>query len=310
MRQVLLAGGAGYLGGAVLSLLERAGYEVTVLDSLLHSDAYLRRGRFLRGDVRDRATLAKALEGVDAVVWLAAIVGDPACHREPERAILVNQEAVRVLAELWPGRVVFTSTCSVYGEGLGAGVLGEEATCRPVSLYAVTKLGAEAYLARTRATILRLGTLYGASDPQARIRFDLVVNGMAARAVAEGRITVLGGSQKRPITHVRDVAQAILLALERDVLGTFNVASQNVTVAEIGAAVAEEVPGVDVEVVQKDFADPRSYWVSSERFRAAVPWSPRFDLREGVREVATLVREGRIRDWKAPRWTNTEAAGG
>ena len=152
------------------------------------------------------------LDKNDAVIWLAALVGDGACAINPELTFEINAESVRFLAQNFKKRIVFLSTCSVYGAQ--EGLLDETSTINPLSEYASSKVQAEEYLQDSNAIIFRLGTLFGISDEFSRIRLDLVVNILVTKAFTEGKLTVFGGDQWRPLLHVTDVANAISHTIE------------------------------------------------------------------------------------------------
>src|SRR2546427_3670440 len=158
----LVVGGAGYVGGAVTDLLLQRKHNVRVFDALLYEEAYRKPIHFVYGDVRDPECFQSQLEWADAVIWLAALVGDGACALNPEVSVAINQESVHWLAEHYDGRIVFMSTCSVYGAQ--DKVLDETSPVNPLSVYAVTKLAAEGYLQNKNAIIFRLGTLFGVGD--------------------------------------------------------------------------------------------------------------------------------------------------
>jgi len=203
---VLVVGGAGYVGGAVTDLLLERKHNVRVYDALLYEEAFRKPIHFVFGDVRDPECMRPQLEWADAVVWLAALVGDGACALNPEVSVAINQQSVRWLAEHYDRRIVFMSTCSVYGAQ--DKILDESAPVNPLSVYAVTKLAAEKYLENKNAIIFRLGTLFGVGDVFSRVRLDLVVNTLTVRAHRYGKISVFGGDQFRPLLHVVDAAYA------------------------------------------------------------------------------------------------------
>src|SRR2546421_2743765 len=174
MANVLVVGGAGYVGGAVTDRLMGSRHNVRVYDSLLYEDSYRKPVDFVLGDVRDWNRLKSQLEWADVVVWLAALVGDGACSLDPDLTVEINELSVKRLTEEFDGRTIFISTCSVYGAQ--AGILDEKSPLNPLSLYAVTKLKAETYLRDRNALVFRLGTLFGVGDHFSRIRLDLVVN--------------------------------------------------------------------------------------------------------------------------------------
>ena len=168
MKNVLIVGGAGYVGGAITDLIQQSNYNVRVYDALIYEDSFRKPVDFVYGDVRDHEKLIPQLKWADAVIWLAAIVGDGACQLNPELTKSINQDSVAWLADNYDGRIVFMSTCSVYGAQNNE--LNETSGTNPLSLYAETKLNAEKFLKHKDAIIFRLGTLFGVGDLYSRIR--------------------------------------------------------------------------------------------------------------------------------------------
>ena len=302
MKRVLVVGGAGYVGGAVTDQLQ--GYDVWVYDNLLYEESYRKPVNFVSGDVRDRELLKEQLDCACAVVWLAAIVGDGACALNPELTVAINEESVRWLSENFNGRIVFPSTCSVYGAH--EGVLDEEVETRPLSLYAGTKLKAEGYLANKNAIIFRLGTLFGVGDNFARIRMDLVVNSLTARAYNLGKITIFGGEQYRPLLHVRDVATAMIGNLETDYTGIFNLHAVNTTIIDLGERLKTHFPELVIEKTDVKFQDSRNYRVSSEKASRTFGFRPSYTVDQGIEEVHQLMKTHRVKDASHPRYSNQE----
>jgi nucleoside-diphosphate-sugar epimerase len=296
--RVLVVGGAGYVGGAVTDLLQQPFYHPTphsfqVYDSLLYEDQFRKPVPFCRGDVRDHSRLLPLLHQSDVVLWLAALVGDGACALDPPAAVEVNQESVRWLAENFPGRIIFLSTCSVYGQGEGE--LTESSPTNPLSVYATTKLAAEQTLAdHPNCLIFRLGTLFGLSDHFSRVRFDLVVNTLTLRAQREGRLTVFGGDQFRPLLHVRDAAEAIVSAIPTRQTGIYNLRYRNYSISELADLVAAEFPGLEITSTPQHFEDHRNYRVSSLAAARDLRFYPRRTVSEGIREIKRLLDEGRL----------------
>ena len=266
--KIVVTGAAGYIGAATVARLLAAGHNVTGLDCLRFGGtavlgSYL-TGRFTLacGDVRDLSQVARVFDGADAVVHLAAIVGDPACAAEPDLARAVNLDATNVLREAamraGAARFVFASTCSVYGHcGQPA---DETAPLHPLSLYAQTKADAEARLLGTPSggmatTVLRFATVYGLAP---RMRFDLVVNTFVAQALTTGRVQVFTPAAWRPLVHVADVADAVtsvVMAPAEAVSGqVFNVGSaDNWQLGEVARLVARICgPGVSVDITMAD----------------------------------------------------------
>jgi nucleoside-diphosphate-sugar epimerase len=318
VKDVLVLGGAGYLGSVVVEQLVRRGFRVRVLDSFLYGEHSLDTVRahphceLVHGDVRDIGVVVQAMRGCDAVVHLAAIVGDSACEENKPLAMEVNRAATRMLADVahgcGVGRFVFASSCSVYGASDGC--LDEAAALRPLSLYAQTKVDSENILLAARAAgfapvILRFGTLFGLS---ARMRFDLVVNLFVARAATAGRISVLNGAQWRPFLHVRDAARAVIACLEAPhaaVSGEiFNVGSPalNLQIRALGEAVARAVPGTALDASETD--DRRNYRVSFEKIERALGFACEETLAAGIGEIYAAIRSGLLPDFTTGQYNN------
>jgi nucleoside-diphosphate-sugar epimerase len=299
---ILVVGGAGYVGGAVTDLLLETEHSTRVYDALLYEECYRKPVDFMYGDVRDRERLKLHLEWADAVVWLAALVGDQACALNPDVSVVINQESVKWLAENFDGRIVFLSTCSVYGAQ--DGVLDESSATAPLSVYAVTKLEAEKYLANKNAIIFRLGTLFGVGDLFSRIRLDLIVNTLTVRAHLFGKITVYGGEQFRPLMHVRDAAQTIIDNVSTEHTGVFNLHKQNVRIIDLAYQVRNHFPDLIVEQTERKFEDTRNYRVSSDKAMNILNFRPNRSIDEGIEEIKALLASGRLRDVDNPRYTN------
>jgi nucleoside-diphosphate-sugar epimerase len=303
-RRVLVTGGAGYIGSHLTRMLLDRGYRVRILDRF----DYGRSGidglhhpllEVLDGDICNVRDVSRAVRDVDAVLALAAIVGDPACNLDPEETTDLNYAATKILIETanfyGVRRLVFASSCSVYGAS-SAGLLTERSRLSPLSLYARTRVLSENVIFDRRGevepVVLRLATAFGVSP---RMRFDLVVNTLTARAVADGKITIFGGNQWRPNVHCRDAARAFVLALEAPastVAGeVFNVGGDalNHRIAEIGDLVASVVKSVQV-IRQGDMTDARDYRVSFEKIRRALDFVPAISVLDGIQELAAAVR--------------------
>jgi len=225
-------------------------------------------------------------------------LGDAACAADPARAIVVNQEAVKLLAGCGKP-AVFASSCSAYGALDGEA--DESAPLNPLSLYAETKIRAEQHLAGTPTVILRLGTLHGESD---RMRFDLVVNGMTRDAVAHGVVHVYGGHQRRPLLAVQDAAEFIALQVMAEVPkpDVYNLASENLTIAEVGERVADHT-GASLVTVAAESQDQRDYVVSTQKARK-LGFNPTRGVQDSIIDIAQLIRSQRVKDPYAPRYTN------
>ncbi len=300
--KILIVGGAGYLGGAITDLLMQSEHEIIVYDILLYEETYRKPIPFIYGDIRDRERLKPHLDWADVVIWLAALVGDPACTLNESLTNEINRDSVCYLRDNFRGRIIYMSTCSVYGAQ--DTLLDEESLLNPLSLYAKTKLWSEEILADANALIFRLGTLYGISDEFSRIRFDLVVNTLVMRAVFHGKISVFGGAQYRPLLHVRNAASAICNALERTNTGIYNLHSENVTIIEIAQRVKKYFPTLQIEMADVIFKDNRNYRVSSDKAKKELGFKSVLIIDDGIKELKELLDQGRLKNSFMARFSN------
>ena len=325
VKKVLVIGSAGYLGSVLTRKLISRGYIVNGLDNLMYGDYGIRElyGKegfnFIKGDIRDIKVLMQSVKGCDAVIQLAAIVGDPACELDAEETISINYLATRMTAEVCKyrqiNRYMFASTCSVYGAGGTPGVrLTEESSLEPVSLYAEMKLKSEKGIMEAiddnfSPTILRMATLYGLSP---RMRFDLVVNLLTAKAVTEGKITIFGGNQWRPLLHVDDAAEAHIRCLETPIEKVrgqiLNVGSekQNYKISELGTTLQGIIPNVQIET-RDDLIDERNYSVAFDRISNVLGYKTKTTIQDGILEIKHAFDEGIIGDYTDKRYSNYES---
>lgn len=322
-RTVLVIGGAGYIGSALVPKLLARGHRVRLLDRLFyglepirdvinHPNLEIRQDDFRRVD-----KLVESMSGVDAVIHLGAIVGDPACALDRDLTIEVNLIATRTIAEVAKGfrirRFIFASTCSVYGASAENELLTEESPLNPVSLYAVTKLASEKVLMEMASetfspTCLRFSTIYGLSG---RTRFDLVVNLLTAKALVDNTITIQGGDQWRPFLHVDDAALSLLHTLESPLpkvhRQVFNVGSddQNHTIQQIGEMIQQKVPGAElVNLGQGE--DRRDYRADFRKIREELGFLPRWTLDQGIDQVIGVIQNGAVTDYSAAKYSNVK----
>ena len=319
IEEVLVVGGAGYIGSVLTRQLLAAGYRVRILDLHLFGDASIAelqghsRLEVMHGDFRNVEDVVRALRGMDAVIHLAAIVGDPACAVDEETTIGVNYAAAKLIAELARAngisRFIFASTCSVYGAS--DELIDEKSPLNPVSLYATTKIDTEKAMMETaddvfQPTILRLATAYGWSH---RPRFDLVANLLSARAVTHEEFTIFNGEQWRPFVNTRDIARAFVMVLESplDRVGgeIFNVGDndQNFTLKELGETVVRIAPRAKMNEVRND-EDPRNYRVRFDKIQNAINFRASVTLEDGIREIIDAVKSGQVSDWTDPIYNN------
>ena len=299
--KVLIVGGAGYVGGGIVDLLSKKN-EVTVYDSLIYENSYRKNVDFIFGDIRDYKKINNILDQYDAVIWLAALVGDGACAINPALTHEINSETVKNLAKNFKGKIVFLSTCSVYGAQ--EGILDESSEVNPLSEYASSKLIAEKYLADSDSIIFRLGTLFGIGDKFSRIRLDLVVNILTTKAYIDKKMSVFGGEQWRPLLHVKDVANAIAHTLDTQTNGVFNLHYKNFKIIEIANEIKNKISDVEIETTPLPFQDARNYQVSSEKLKDATGFQATVDLTQGINEMYELISSNRIKDINDPRYSN------
>ena len=299
--KVLIVGGAGYVGGGIVDLLSKEN-EVTVYDSLIYENSYRKNVDFIFGDIRDYKKINSILEQYDAVIWLAALVGDGACAINPTLTHEINSETVKNLVKNFKGKIVFLSTCSVYGAQ--EGILDESSEVNPLSEYASSKLIAEKYLADSDSIIFRLGTLFGIGDKFSRIRLDLVVNILTTKAYIDKKMSVFGGEQWRPLLHVKDVANAIAHTLDAQTNGVFNLHYKNFKIIEIANEIKNKISDVEIETTPLPFQDARNYQVSSEKLKDATGFQATVDLTQGINEMYELISSNRIKDINDPRYSN------
>lgn len=293
--KILVCGGAGYIGGCLTDLFTQSGYSVTVYDNLTYETRYLKNTPFINGDIRDKEKLGGIINDYDIVIWLAALVGDGVCAANPALTEEINFSSVQWLVKNYSGKIIFMSTCSIYG--INNALSNESSPANPLSLYAVTKLRAEKEIVKHAKSFLifRLGTLFGIGDNHSRMRLDLVVNSLAKKAVLKEPLSVFGGGQWRPLLHVKDVVEAILFGIEKNITGLFNLSNKNYQIREIAQEIEKIIPQTKIEYQNMKFEDLRDYKVTSEKFRA-YGWQPKYDLEYGIREIYQVIKEGRIKD--------------
>jgi nucleoside-diphosphate-sugar epimerase len=325
MKHLLVTGGAGYIGSVLCKLLLRHGHRVTVVDNLMYggepivellNDASF---SFEKCDIRDRDQLEAVFQKAkfDAVLHLAAIVGDPACARQPDLTRATNLDASIALYQLAEqygvGRFVFSSTCSNYGKMKDpSAFVTEDSELAPVSLYAETKVAFEQYLLsqprsnRCKPVCLRFSTVYGLSP---RPRFDLTVNEFS-KELAMGRELVIFGEQFwRPYCHVVDLARAVMLCTEvpeSDIaFEVYNVGdtSENYTKKMIVSEIEQQLPGCQVKYVQKN-EDPRDYRVNFDKIRDRLGFRITLNVPQGIAQTIHAVQAGFFGNPDDPKYKN------
>lgn len=312
-ENVLILGGAGYIGARLARRMLAKKIPVTVMDSMEYGDFSLESIKdnplltIVKGDTRHIEELVPLIRDASAVVHLAELVGDPLCAMDPQLTMEINYLATMSIAQvcrhLQVNRFIYMSSCSVYGSSADPEkILHEGSELAPVSLYARTKINCEKALLEMAADafspcIFRLGTVFGLSP---RPRFDLVVNTLTAKGVAEGAVGIFGGEQWRPHIHVDDVARAIEVALEAPLAKianqVFNVAGDNLTINDVGELVAQALPGLNVNYETTN-QDIRNYRVTSQKIKDALGFEAAITVQDGIAEIAEAIRSGEVKDY-------------
>ena len=293
MAKILLTGGAGYVGSRLVPALLAQNYEVRVLDNLMYGQTSLLpyffddRFEFIRGDIRDERTIKNALRGVDLLIYLAAIVGAPACKHDPQLAKAVNQDATILLSTYVSDSqgLIYASTGSNYGAV--DGICTEDTLLNPLSEYGVTKTAAERALwGRKNVIICRYATAFGLSE---RLRLDLMVNDLTFQAIRNKQLVVYEADYRRTFIHVYDIARSIIHMLKffNFMSGEiYNVGHEcmNLTKRSIVAMIQEKVKCLVTYASIGSDPDQRDYEVSYGKIRAT-GFETKVGLEAGIDEL-------------------------
>jgi nucleoside-diphosphate-sugar epimerase len=307
--RVLITGGAGYLGSVLSQKLLAKGYNVRVMDALWYGNESIEdlkkneNFELIKEDIRNLVPTVKAMIDVDAVIHLASIVGMPASSIEPRTSEEINYLATKNIAELCQlhdiETYIFSSTCSVYGYQPNK-IINEKSHVAPLDFYAKQKYLSEratGWLNRS-PTIYRFGTLFGLSP---RMRFDLVINLFVAQALTDGKITVFGGKQERPFLHVSDAADSLIFGIEKNITGTYNVISENMTILQAAERI-KKIIGCEIEISTEN-EDNRSYRVSAEKIKQ-VGFTPLKNLDDTIKEIKDAFSNKLLKDYNDVKYNN------
>lgn len=322
LKKILVIGGAGYLGSLLSRKLLNQGFKVKVLDKLIYGDHGIKdlysdpSFELIQGDIRSIESVVNSIADVEAVIHLAALVGDPVSSINPQKTLEINYHSTRMIAEICKyhqiNRFIFASTCSVYGKSESIDTpLTENAELKPVSLYAQTKIESENALLNSiddnfAPTIFRLATLYGLSP---RMRFDLVVNLLTAKAYFENNFLIFGGSQYRPILHLEDACDAFIRCLKAPIDTIkgkiFNVGSnnQNYKIIEIGNLINEFFPKSKMEIKTSN-VDERNYFVDFAKIKNVIDFKPKRNIQYCLTELKNEFIKGSFNDYLKSKYSN------
>ena len=300
-NRILITGGAGYIGSRLVPLMLDRGYQVTVLDILQYREPSLlqycdnKNFTFIRGDASDKATLLPLLAKNDIIIPLAAIVGAPACKLNPNTAVSINLDAVRLLVDNVSSsqRIIYPTTNSGYGIGDGEEFCTEESPLRPLSLYGTTKVDAEkAILDSGNGITFRLATVFGTSP---RMRWDLLVNDFTLRGIQDRCLILFEQNFRRNFIHIKDVCDTVIYGLDNyETMNNdcFNLglSSANLTKRELAEKIKMVIP--ELVIISSEIGtdpDKRDYIVSNEKLENT-GWTTSYSLEDGISELAMASR--------------------
>ncbi len=296
MSKILITGAAGYIGSVLTGELLNMGHEVIALDNFMYNQAPLldlchhKTLTIVRGDVRGVKTIAQNLDGVDYIIPLAAIVGAPACDRDPLAAASVNLDAIKTILALKKDnqRILYPNTNSGYGVGEKGQYCDEKSPLNPISLYGRLKVEAEkTILSAGNAVVFRLATVFGVSP---RMRLDLLVNDFVYRAVNDRFVVLFEADFKRNYIHIRDVARAFMHAMNnfeqmKDEAYNVGLSDANLSKRELCEEIKKQVSDFHfVEASIGEDPDKRDYIVSNEKIEKT-GFMPQVSMQEGIAEL-------------------------
>ena len=317
---ILVTGGAGYVGSVLVPKLLKRGHRVTVLDIMWFGNQGLKTVKhhpnlkIVKGDIRDKNILKEALKDIDAVIHLAAVSNDPCGNLDPRLTKEINFEAshqlVKLAKKIGIKRFVYASSSSVYGVKSEPQVT-EDLPLTPLTIYSKTKVWAEKAILKENSpdfttVILRPATVCGYSP---RMRLDLVVNILASHAIMNRKIIVFGGEQKRPNIHIDDMTDAYIAMLnfpKAKISGEiFNVGFENHPVKKL-AKMVKDVVGQDVIIETQPSDDPRSYHISSEKLTRLTGFAPKKTIKDAIKDLKAASAAGKIPDWQNINYYNVK----
>lgn len=323
IKHVLITGAAGYIGSTLTKLLLNNDYNVTGIDKLMFGDSGIQeikkhpKFKFIEADLKKVESFEKIFDEVDAIVHLAAIVGDPACAKEPRLATKTNWLITKKVFDYAQTkkniqRFIFSSTCSNYGKMIGKNLVNESSSLNPVSLYAELKVKFEKYLLSSKTsptfipTALRFATVYGLSP---RMRFDLTVNEFTREIALGNQLTIYGEQFWRPYCHVQDLARGCLIVLESDPKlvnhEVFNVGetNENYTKKMLADLLLEINPKAIIKFVSKN-EDPRDYRVNFDKIKNKLNYKISKTVLQGMEEIFNAIKNNKFPNPYSKNYSN------
>jgi len=318
LPKILVIGGAGYIGSVLIDKLISQKFKVILFDKFVYNDINFFKKKYkdtnlkiINGDSQNINKIFNAVKDCDAVVHLAELVGDPLCEKRPAKTYAINYLASITIGNICKNleidKFIYVSSCSVYGANKK--ITNEKSSINPLSIYAKLKALCEKHLIRNldesvRPCILRLGTVYGASD---RPRYDLVVNLFSGLIANNKPITINGGNQWRPFVHVKDVADSIIKIINSDkkiVNGQIiNLVGENLKISKIGKIIKSIYPRAKIKY-EDQTTDNRNYRSSNKKARKIIKFRPNFKVIDGIKEIVLQTKKNKIKDLFNKKYIN------
>ena len=318
LPKILVIGGAGYIGSVLIEKLISKNFKVILFDKFVYNDINFFKKKYkntdlkiINGDSQNINKIFNAVKESDAVIHLAELVGDPLCEKRPSKTYAINYLASitigNICKNLGIDKFIYVSSCSVYGANKN--ITNEKSSINPLSIYAKLKALCEKNFIRNlgetiRPCILRLGTVYGASD---RPRYDLVINLFSGLVANKKSITINGGKQWRPFIHVKDVADAIIKIINSDkklVNGQImNLVGENVQISKIGQIIKSIYPRVKIKY-ENSTSDNRDYRASNKKAKKIIKFRPNYKIVDGIKEVIDQTKRNKIKNLFNKKYIN------
>ena len=299
MKNILVTGGAGYLGSTMVLALLNKGYKVTVLDNFMFKQNSLAHVcsnpnfEIVRGDIRDKEIMQDLMKSADVIIPLAALVGAPLCDKYKKDAISTNLKSIKTLRKIVTSKnkIIFLTSNSGYGIGEKNKFCTEESPLKPISLYGKTKCEAESEILKTKNYVcFRLATVFGQSY---RMRSDLLVNNFVFNTVKSKKLTIFEPHFRRNFIHVKDVVNAVIFTIKnfsklRSNVYNLGLSSANITKIMLAKKIKKQYKKLKITIVKnKSDPDKRDYFVSNQKIEKK-GFKAKVQIEEGIRELINI----------------------